>query len=100
MPNSYQNFKISFSHEQHLHNLTGKLRHAQNILINTRDTFKMIREHGDAIDCWQSALSVEDSSFHRDLDNLSREVEGYIGTSRKLLRMSDDLKSMVRDTHA
>lgn len=100
MPTSYQNFKISFSHEQQLHKLTGKLRHAQNILINTRDTFKMIRKHGNAIDSWKGAPSMEDSSFHRDLDNLSREVEGYIGTSRKLLCMSDDLKSMVSHTHA
>lgn len=60
----------------------------------------MIREHGKAVTCLESAISTEYTSFHRDLDNLSREVEGYIGTSRKLVCMSDDLKSMVRHTDA
>ncbi|KAK2603129.1 hypothetical protein N8I77_009609 [Diaporthe amygdali] len=97
IPNPYHKFKIKFSHEQHLHNLRGKLRHAQNILANTRHTFKTIREHGSALAHWKGLLPADHAGFNRELDNLSQEVEGYIGTAHKLIRMSDDLKSMYEN---
>lgn len=95
MPSPYQKFDIKFSHEQYLHNLRGKLCHAQSILVNTRDTIKLVREHGSAMELCQDFPAEEHSNFRRDLDSLSREVDCHIGTSNKLLRMSDDLKSMA-----
>lgn len=95
MPNPYRKFKIDFSHEQQLQNSRGKLSHALNILTNMKDTVSLIGEHSKAMVHSKSIPESEQREFQRDLDNLSREIQCYIQTSGKLLRMSDDLKSMA-----
>jgi hypothetical protein len=95
MPNPYRVFKINFSHEQRLHNLKGKLHHARNILINTRKNLNVIAGH-ESVMAEQLGLSpAVHNDFQCELKNITREVESYIGTSRKLLFTSDNLKSMV-----
>ncbi|KAH6717630.1 hypothetical protein BKA61DRAFT_670054 [Leptodontidium sp. MPI-SDFR-AT-0119] len=94
IPNPYKNFKINFSHEQHLHHLRGKLHHARSILTNTMNTFRIIAEHESAVAQEQSLCPVVHHEFQRELRNLSREVDNYLDTSQKFLCMADDLKSM------
>lgn len=95
MPSPYQKFKVDFSHEQQLQISRGKLSHALNILTNTRDTLRLISDHSKAMVRSKSIPAAEHTDFKRDLDNLSRDIQCYVRTSQKLLRMSDDLKSMV-----
>lgn len=95
MPNPYQKFKIDFSHEQKLQDSRAKLSHALTILTNMKDTLGLIGDHSKAMVNSQSIPAAEHTGFQRDLDNLSRDIQCYIRTSKKLLRMSDDLKSMA-----
>lgn len=95
MPNPYKKFQVDFSHEQQLQNSRGKLSHALNILLNTKDTVGLIGDHSRGMVHSESIAEAEQRDFQRDLDNLSRDVQCYIQTSQKLLRVSDDLKSMV-----
>ena len=60
------------------------------------NTFRIIAEHESAVAQEQSLCPAVHHEFQRELRNLSREVDNYIGTSQKFLRMADDLKSMVR----
>lgn len=95
MPNPYQKFKVDFSHEQKLQDARGKLSHALTILTNMRDTLGLIGDHSKAMVNSKSIPAAEHIYFQRDLDNLSQDIQCYIRTSEKLLRMSDDLKSMA-----
>lgn len=95
MPNPYQKFRIDFSHEQKLQDCRGKLSHALNILTNMKDTLGLIGDHSKAMVHSKSIPEAEHTDFERDLDNLSRDIRCYIRTSKKLLQMSDDLKSMA-----
>ncbi|KAI1737671.1 hypothetical protein F4680DRAFT_450635 [Xylaria scruposa] len=94
IPNPYRKLKINFSHEQHLHLLKGKIHHARTILINTKNTFKVIAEHECFIAREQSLCPAVHEDFQRRLRNISCEVDNYIETTHKLLCISDDLKSM------
>ncbi|KAI1212577.1 uncharacterized protein F4807DRAFT_472124 [Annulohypoxylon truncatum] len=94
IPNPYRKFEINFSHEQNLHHQRGKLHHARNILTNTRNTMNVIAEHESAVAEKQILCPAIHDDFQRKLRNISREVDSYIETVHKLLRMSDDLRSM------
>jgi hypothetical protein len=72
------------------------LHHALSILTNMINTFRIIAEHESAVAQEQSLCQAVHHEFQRELRNLSREVDNYIETSHKFLRMADDLKSMVR----
>lgn len=95
MPNPYKKFQVDFSHEQQLQNSRGKLSYAVNILLNMKDTLALIGEHSKAMVNWKGIPEAEQRNFERDLVNLSRDIQCYIQTSQKILRTSDDLKSMV-----
>ncbi|KAI1383677.1 uncharacterized protein F4822DRAFT_421384, partial [Hypoxylon trugodes] len=94
IPNPYEKFEIKFSHEQHLHYQRGQLHDALSILINTRNTLNVIAEHESAVAQRQSLSSVSHNEFQRTMRNISRNVDNYIETTNKLLRTSDDLRSM------
>ena len=94
-PYPYEKLKINFSRQQDLHNLRGKLHHAQSILTSTRNTLNVIAEHESAVAQKQSLSPAIHENFQRNLRNISREVDNYIETSHELLLMSDDLRSMV-----
>lgn len=64
------------------------------------NTFRIITEHESAVAQEQSLCPVVHHEFQREVRNLSREVDNYIETSHKFLRMTDDLKSMVRPSYA
>lgn len=95
MPKPYKKFKVNFSHMQHLQSLRGKLHHARSILANTRTTLNAIAEHESAVAQKENLSPALHDDFQRKLRNISREVDNYIETSRKLLHVSDDLRSMV-----
>lgn len=95
MPNPYKEFQVDFSHKQQLQNSRRKLSHALNILLNTKDTLGLIGDHSKGMAYSKCIAEEEQKDFQRDLENLSRDVQCYIQTSQKLLRVSDDLKSMV-----
>ncbi|KAI0115611.1 hypothetical protein GGR51DRAFT_503555 [Nemania sp. FL0031] len=97
IPNPYHKLKISFSHEQHLHHLKGKLHRAQHILTNMQATLSIITTHEGSIAQEQSLLPAVHAEFQNQLNNISREIDNYIATTRKLLHISDDLKSMYSD---
>ncbi|XXH05661.1 hypothetical protein Hte_012096 [Hypoxylon texense] len=92
--NPYEKFKINFSHEQHLHLLRGKLHHARTVFTNTRNTVNVIAEHEKVVAQKQSLCLAIHEDFQRKLRNISQEIDNYIETSHKLIRVSDDLKSM------
>ncbi|KAI1418440.1 hypothetical protein F5Y13DRAFT_149176 [Hypoxylon sp. FL1857] len=94
IPNPYKKLKINFSHEQHLHHHRGKLHHARSILTNTRNIFNIIAEHESAVAQKHNLCAALHDDFQRKLRNVSQEVDNYIETSHKLLRISDDLSSM------
>jgi hypothetical protein len=60
------------------------------------NTFRIIAEHESAVAQEQSLRLAVHHEFQRKMRNLSREVDNYIETSHKFLRMADDLKLMVR----
>ncbi|EFX06080.1 hypothetical protein CMQ_4149 [Grosmannia clavigera kw1407] len=92
MPNPISNLKVEFAHEQHVHHLKGKLHHALCILANTASTLVIIAEHELSI---MHSLGLTSHTDDRCLlRNMSRDVDGYQETARKLLRMFDDLQSM------
>ncbi|KAI0383443.1 hypothetical protein F5Y04DRAFT_278620 [Hypomontagnella monticulosa] len=94
IPNPYEKFKINFSHEQHLHNHRGKLHHARSILTNTKNIINTIAEHESVVAQMLSLDPAMHDEFQRKLCSISREVDHYIETSHKLLRVSDDLRTM------
>ncbi|KAI1147688.1 hypothetical protein F4825DRAFT_471192 [Nemania diffusa] len=96
IPSLYHKLKITSSHQQ-LHHLKGKLHHARTIFMNTRATINIIATFENSIAQEKRALPDIHDEFQLKLNNISREVDNYILTTDKLLRISDDLKSMYSD---
>lgn len=94
-PNPFSKFGFDLSHVQHLHSQKGKIRHAQTIPINTKNTLAMIAKHECSVAQQQSLNPAVHEDFQRELRNISREVDNYIETAHKLLGISDDIMSMV-----
>lgn len=63
--------------------------------MNTRATINIIATFENSIAQEKRALPDIHDEFQLKLNNISREVDNYILTTDKLLRISDDLKSMV-----
>ncbi|KAI0399416.1 hypothetical protein F4802DRAFT_589612 [Xylaria palmicola] len=97
IPQAYHKFKVRFPDEQHLHYLRGKLHSALTILLNTKTTLGTIAEHEVSLAQEHSVPSVAHENFQRQLRNICREVDGYMETTHKLLRISDDIRTMYSD---
>ncbi|KAI1125766.1 hypothetical protein F5Y10DRAFT_246292 [Nemania abortiva] len=83
---------------RNVHYTRRRIHHAHSILINTKATFQLITEHECAV-AWKHNIdpTVYDD-FQRKMRNLSRELDNYVTTSHKLLRMSDDIKSIYENS--
>ncbi|KAL2870915.1 uncharacterized protein BJX67DRAFT_210551 [Aspergillus lucknowensis] len=93
----YGEFQVDFSSKQAIHLLRRKLHHAAAILENSLSTIATLGSHADVMARKANlALQIHDD-FQRELQNLAGELRNYLHTTQKLLRCSDDIRSLYED---
>jgi hypothetical protein len=88
-------FDIDFSVAQHVQSIRKRLYHAQTILDGTQAVLRTIADHSEKL----RDLAVCSSSAHQGfvckINNISGEIRSHKSTTHELLKLSDDIQSMV-----
>lgn len=95
----YSAFGIDLSSKQRIHVLRESLYNAYCILCNIQDTIAKIRRHANKIAYLCHVSATVQEVFQESLENMASEVRNHKRTAWKLLRLSDDIKSMVSSSH-
>ncbi|KAL2811839.1 hypothetical protein BJX63DRAFT_397920 [Aspergillus granulosus] len=93
----YGEFQVDFSSKQDIHALRCKLHHAATILENSLSTIVTLGSHGDTMAKKANLPLQIHEDFQRELQNLSGELRNYLHTTQKLLKYSDDIRSLYGD---
>ena len=94
-PKSLKDFDVDFSFSQQVHVLRQKSSQARFILENTIATVASLKVLADSIAQIIDLPSAVADSFRVELENTSSELRRQLLTARRLLLLSQDIKSMV-----
>lgn len=94
----FAEYKIEFSSMVRINLLRQKIQYAQSILINTLETVATIRVHEETVSNDLRLSSSTRTSFRAELNNISNDLRNFLTTAQKLLALSTDSRSIVRET--